>query len=95
MSKTVKKDAKFIKPGQKLMIPAQQVIVRLVDRLDVPSFSENLLVLEVCGLKGPWKGAKTCITCWEGDKVDFILPRKPLRWMWDQLVKLLWDNGQK
>lgn len=95
MSKTVKKEAKHAKPNQKLMIPAQQVIVRLIERLDVPSFSENLLVMEVCGLKGPWKGAKTVITCWEGDKIDFVLPRKPLRWMWDTLKKLLWGNDSK
>ena len=92
MSKTCKWEVKKLRAGMRIHLPAQTVIVRLIHNVETPTLEENLRLIEVSGLKGPFKGKKTEFTAWENDKVDLLLKNPPLRRAFDAMVKWLWGT---
>ncbi len=93
MSKSTKKlSAKVIRPGMQVSLPAQVVTVRMKHRVadNIPTVNDNLLLLEVTGDKGPFKGKKTELTCFEGDTLDVVLKNPPLRRVFEWIRSKLW-----
>ena len=79
-----------LKPGHKIELAKVYVLVKAIHRAEKegPTIDDDVLLLELVGDCGPFKGRKTRITVSSKAKMTVVL-RNPFRKLWDKIRDIL------
>jgi hypothetical protein len=79
-----------LKPGMKIEFPKVYAIVRAINRAENegPTLDADVLLVELVGDCGPFKGRKAKIAASSKAKITVVL-RNPFRKLWDKVLALV------